>query len=123
MFFSSQELKLKSYLTDRWFRINLFFGLIANIFIWLFLAWQVGDLPDHLFLHYNIYFGVDLVGYWYRLFFLPLAGLLIMLVNFIIAAFFYKKERLLVYFLIFSSSFIQIIIFLAALAIVSINLN
>jgi len=110
-----------SYNRDKFIRINLFFSLVINILIWLWLSLQIRALPELIPLHYNIYFGIDLLGYWYQVFLMPFFGILVILLNFFLGSIIYQKEKILSKFLAGTSSFIQVIIFLASIFIILIN--
>jgi len=120
---SIHQSKFNSYRSDKFIKINLFFSLLINIVLWLVLVWQTRGLSDLIPLHYNIYFGIDLLGPWYQFFLLPSLGLLFFMVNFIISLMIYSKEKVLSYFLVGTSSFIQLIFLLAAIFIILINLD
>lgn len=64
--------------------------LLADVAL-VFLKIQPSD--KLLILHYTIPFGIDLVGPWYRLYEIPVAGAAIALVNFILAYIFYTKQK------------------------------
>jgi len=113
--------EFKFYLSDRLVKINLFFCFSINAVIWLILTSQIKNLTDSVILHYNVYFGIDLLGSWYQLFWLPAIGVAIIFTNFLFASLFLHKERILSYFLVFGSSLAQVIILLASLSIIFIN--
>lgn len=56
-------------------------ALVVNLIIWLWLLINFPPTGDTVFLHYNMLFGVDLIGTWWKLLFMPLSGLGIILVN------------------------------------------
>ena len=112
---------LSSYSGDKFIRINLFFSLLFNIILWLGLAWQVKSFAKLISLHYNIYFGIDLLGHWYQIFLLPALGLFFLMINFLLGLVVYRKEKILSYFLAGASSLIQVIFILATIFIVLIN--
>lgn len=113
--------QFRSYCHDRFVRISLFFGALANISLWLWLIWQARNFTDLISLHYNIYFGIDLLGPWQQIFLLPLSGLIFLVINFFGGMLVYFREKILSYFLVGTSSFIQLLIILAAIFIVLIN--
>lgn len=110
-----------SYHRDKFVRINLFFSLFVNILIWLWLSLASRDFAELIPLHYNIYFGIDLLGYWYQIFLLPLSGLVIFLLNFWLGLIIYQKEKILGHFLAGAGSVIQVLIALGSVFIVLIN--
>ncbi len=114
---------------DFYVKINMVFGLILNILAWVILYWKLRPLSfssdtdyGQIYLHYNIYFGIDNVGNWYEAFTIPLLGLFIILFNNLLAYLFYIKEKLLSYVLIFSQSFLQIILFASAIFLILLNI-
>lgn len=119
---ANQIEKSRTFFQDKIIRVNLFFSLILNIALWGFLAWQVKDFPELIPLHYNIYFGIDLLGPWYQIFLLPTIGLVIFIINFFLGTIFFLKEKIISYFLAGASSLIQILLLIAGLAIVFLNL-
>lgn len=119
---------LQSYLTlysyflkDRFVKINLFLAGGLNVILWLWLFWQTKDFSGHIALHYNIYFGIDLLGPWFNLFYLPIIGLVIFLINLTIGALSFEREKMLGYFLVGGATLNQILLLLAAFFIVFIN--
>lgn len=110
-----------SFLKDKFVKINLFLSLGINVALWLWLLWQTKDFSGHIPLHYNIYFGIDYLGPWYALFYLPLIGLIFLIFNLSIGAFSFEREKMLGYFLLGSSSFSQLILLVASFFIIYIN--
>lgn len=78
------------------------------------------DLP--IILHYNVYFGVDVMGNWKGSFFSPILGLLLFLINFSLAFFFYKnKERIASYVLLIGGLMIQLGMLVYSISLIIIN--
>lgn len=99
----------------RYFHWAVLVGLMFNLWLWLYTYWQLQPAPDLVPLHYTIYFGVDLLDVQAKLYLYPAFGLIILIVNSVLAWFF-KKEQLLHYFLTSSMIAGQILIFLTELA-------
>jgi len=103
-------------------------SLILNVLLWFFLYWQLNKIVQvnpqftTIPLHYNVFFGIDQFGKWYNAFILPLTGLIILAINFVIAISVYSKKSLLSYFLTISTFLIQIILLVSSLFIIMINL-
>lgn len=76
---------------------------------------------ESVFLHYNIVFGVDLVGSWWKIYYLPLAGLLVFLLNYTLSFVFYKTDKFLSRLLNFWSLLFHL--FLLAVVILLVRLN
>ncbi|MCX6765585.1 MAG: hypothetical protein NT136_01325 [Candidatus Moranbacteria bacterium] len=102
-----------------WALIGAFFLNIAN---WGLLAFFIRPVDFPIILHYNVYFGVDLIGDWWQAYFLPLMGAAIMAVNITLAHFFYrKKERIASYLLLLAAFFVQVGTLIASASVVLIN--
>lgn len=105
-------------------RALLIASLALNLAVWAFLYLKFfplrtaeGVLP----LHYNIYFGIDFVGAWYEILIIPLVGIFFIIVNFILADIIYLRDKVAGYFLIGAAALSQILLLLAAYAIIMIN--
>jgi len=94
--------------------------LLINVATWINL-FQITKVDGLIPLHYNIYFGIDYMGEWYKIFTLPLIGLIVFAVNLFISIFVYFKDKFISYILLVSAILVQIIIFLASLSVVWIN--
>jgi len=81
------------------FSAAAFFDLLALAAVLLYF-WH---FQEFVVLQYNIYFGISSFGPWQYLLFLPLAGWLICLVNFLLAFKVYLRDRNLSYFLSFAA--------------------
>jgi len=101
--------------------VTLVLSLLVNIFVWFWLLWQIGPVSEPIFLHYNILFGVDYIGEWWRVLFLPLIGLIILLVNGILGWILYGKDKFLAQFLNCVSLFCQVFLLLTACILVFLN--
>lgn len=54
---------------------------IVNVFSWVLVFWKIPYTPDTVILHYNIYFGIDLSGPWWRVCVLPAFGVAAILIH------------------------------------------
>lgn len=88
---------------------------------WAYFAWLVKPQDGLLFVHYNIYFGVDLVGPWYRLYTIPAAGLVVLLVNFFLARTLHRKSPILSRLLLAITAYAELLILLVSLLIIRQN--
>ncbi len=100
------------------FIFSAIFSLLINAVIWAALYWYIPQ-PDPevtygFVLHYNIYFGVDLIGEWYKIFYIPLSGLLVLVFNMVLGIIIYKKEPFLSSVLELSTVGIHLILLVAA---------
>ncbi|TSC65979.1 MAG: Uncharacterized protein G01um101477_267 [Candidatus Doudnabacteria bacterium Gr01-1014_77] len=64
---------------------------LLNIISWVVIITQIKPNAEPLPLHYNVFFGPDIVTKGYYLYSLPLVGLLILVANYIFYR--YTKER------------------------------
>jgi hypothetical protein len=108
-------------------KITLFSSLIINIAIWVAIYFKLHPFSylteyQQIYLHYNIYFGIDSIGFWYMAFVIPLLGLIIIIFNNILAYTFYLKEKIISYIFIISQTIIQIILLAAAVFIILLNI-
>ncbi len=94
-------------------------GVIINLACWVFLLYSLEPTDHPVPLHYNIYFGIDLIGNWYHLYFMPLSGLVILLVNAFLLKSLREKEIFIKYVIVAASSFCQLIILIATIFIVT----
>jgi hypothetical protein len=110
---------------DRLIRYATLLAIILHLSQWVLifvkLMPMVGSI-DYLSLHYNIYFGVDLIGSWKRVFVFPAAGLIFLVLNAFIAAGLYKKEKFLSYILFLCSPLINAGILVALVLIILLNI-
>lgn len=103
-------------------------AIIINILLWILLYYEfhrfASDNPDisNLPLHYNVFFGIDKFGPWYAILWLPGTGLIIAIINLLLAFITYNKKILASYFLSFSNLLAQILLALSAILIILINL-
>ncbi len=74
-------------------------------------------------LHYNIHFGVDLFGAWWRVFMPSIAGLVIIIINTILAAVYCKKQKMLSYYALLATPVLMVFLILASLFITLLNLS
>ena len=109
------------YLKDKIIYWNLGAALTVNLFLWALFYFRIPIQVEPIVLRYNIYVGINLIGSWQNVFYFPLAGLGIILLNFILAKIFYKPDKLAAYFLVLGALIAQIILFVFGALIVMIN--
>ncbi len=111
---------LKFFLKDKIiiFWVILSLSLIALMLINLF---KIPKTSDPIPLHYNIYFGIDYLGAWKKIFIIPLLAFLVFLINFTLALFLYFKNKFISYLFCGTSLYVQIIFLISSLTITWIN--
>jgi hypothetical protein len=103
----------------QWVLIITLFLAVAN-WIGLIIFIRPVDLP--IVLHYNVFFGVDLIGNWKEIYLLPIVGDIFFIINFILAYIFYgQKERIASYLFLLASLFVQFGIAIASASVILMN--
>lgn len=106
---------------DKIITINLGLSLFINVILWIALILNFWHVNEFVVLRYNIYFGISAFGFWYNLLWLPLSGLIILLINFLLSFYFYKNQKFLSYLLVFTALCSQVIITTAVSLLIYIN--
>lgn len=106
---------------DKIISVCFFTSLALNFFIWIYCFLNIRAGEELIYLHYNLYFGVDFIGAWYKVFIIPIFGLIILLINYPISIQIYLKDKFISCVLACSALFSQGILLLASIAIVWIN--
>ncbi|PIY97283.1 MAG: hypothetical protein COY66_00090 [Candidatus Kerfeldbacteria bacterium CG_4_10_14_0_8_um_filter_42_10] len=109
-------------LRSKFFSLNLLFSIFLNIGIWGLIYFFIIPNSEPVSLHYNIYFGIDLIGEWYKVYFISLSGLIIILVNYLVSAIIYSEKKVLSYLIIGFTALIQMLLALAAILVILINI-
>lgn len=103
-------------------RILLIFPTVALLGALGILGYYIRPSETPIVLHYNVYFGVDLLGIWWQAYMLPLLGGLLVLGHLYLAYRFYRQsERIASYLMLLSSNMIVFGILLATVSIAFIN--
>jgi len=103
-------------------QILLILGVLPVLISLGLLAYFVHPSDAILVLHYNVYFGVDLLGLWWQAYVLPLLGLFFVLMHALLARRLYNEtERIASYLLLFSSSVLSCGLLVATVSIAFIN--
>ncbi|HPN54867.1 MAG TPA: hypothetical protein PLB52_02935 [Candidatus Moranbacteria bacterium] len=119
--------KIKNFFTQEFFQSGIvhwvFIGaLILNLVNWGLIAYFIRPVDFPIILHYNVYFGVDVIGDWWQVYYLPLIGLIILLANTILGYLFYKqKERIVAHLLMLATFIAQIGVTIAVSCLLMIN--
>jgi len=111
----------RPFASDSFSRAGFFSAALVNIIHWLILYFKLNSSGANILLHYNVIYGPESIGPALYAYNLPAVGLLILLVNLLVASSFYKKEKLPAYFLGFATLAIQLIFLVAGLVLVVIN--
>jgi hypothetical protein len=97
-------------------------SLVANVANWIVLKIFVKPIEGDIILHYNVYFGVDSTGGYREIYFLPVAGIFILVFNFFLGVFFFKnKERIVSYVLLMAALMANLCLIIASATVILIN--
>jgi len=111
----------RPYWKDKQIMAILFLSVLLNVFIWIFLLQNQKENTYPIILHYNLFFGVDYLGNYEKIYLIPLSGLIIIIINLILGHLLYLKEKLAAYFLVFIIFIIQIFLLINSYLIIKIN--
>lgn len=96
-------------------------GLAVNAAIWVWMLTSIPPQSEQVFLHYNIFFGVDAIGSWGEILSVPISGLVILLANGAIGWALFARDKYFAHFLNAAAFLCQL--FLLAVAALLITLN
>lgn len=108
-------------LKDRVIQAVFVLSFILNGVLWVWLLSEIPRPSYPIPLHVNVYFGVDYIDSWYKVFFLPAFGLWAIATNFVITYLLYLKERLLSYFCTVTTLLVHVLLLVAAYRIILLN--
>lgn len=102
---------------------TLIVAAVLPIFVSLgVLVFFIRPTGTSLVLHYNVYFGVDLLGIWWQAYMFPALSLALFAGHYFLAWHFYKKsERVASYLLLLASGFLSIGLLIASVSVAFIN--
>lgn len=117
MFFSP-----KIFLRDKWNLSSSIGVLLCQLFMWIYAVVNIHPTVEQVFLHYNVIFGVDLVGDWWKVFLVPLFSFLIIVINFLIALWFYSRDKLFSRFILLSATVFNLMAAIGLYLVVGLNI-
>jgi len=98
--------------------VSGFFWVLSFGVIW----YSIGNREATIVLHYNVYFGIDILGGWWQAYFIPFSGIGIWIVHIFLAfSFFQSARRILCQIALSSLLFLEGMVLVASLAIGLIN--
>jgi len=112
---------IKLYFKNHFNFIASVLSILLNLITWVWLAAQIRPQTELIFLHYNILFGVDYVGEWYKVYYVPLTGWLIIIFNFLLGWFFFSRDKFIAILLNIVNVLAQIFLALTAAILVFLN--
>ncbi len=112
----------KVYWKDRFIWMPAVFLLFFQLIMWVYAAFYVHPTADQIFLHYNVVFGVDLIGEWWKILAVPFGGFLIFLLNFSLSWYCYSKDKILARFLTVVAATLNLFLVIAFYLVVGLNI-
>lgn len=94
-------------------------SLAINLILWILLGASIEKSSFPIVLQYNSHFGASLIGWWRQVFVLPIIGLIIISINYLLAWF--LKSKKIKYYLISASLICQIFLLISAISIILVN--
>ncbi len=119
--------RIKFFFSQNYFQnaLNIWliiFSLVLNAANWAILLIFIKPVDFSVVLHYNVYFGVDVIGDWRKIFFLPALGLFLFFLNLFLARSFYRQEeKVAAYILMIISLLAQASLIIASITLTLIN--
>jgi len=120
-------LRIKFFFKQEFFNNKLVLGALAvaffvNLVNWLALKIWIEPVDLPIVLHYNVYFGVDVLGDWQKVFLSPVLGLILFLINIGLGLYFYRqKERIASYIILLGNLMLQFCFLIYSISLVIIN--
>lgn len=125
---TSLKFKIRSFFNQGFLGNNIIRGIlialaVLDIVNWIAIAVFIDSSRSYsVILHYNVYFGVDLIGEWRQAYLAPAVATALTLLNIFLARRFYeKKERIASYILLIASIMIQLSSAIAVASVILIN--
>ena len=112
---------LKLYFSKLSISIVAGLALAINLFSWFWLSIQIPSTGEQLFLHYSVLYGVDYIGDGWKIFYVPLLGMIILVINVLLGWIFYNKDKFMAQLLNFAALVCQIFILITVFLLVFLN--
>ncbi len=112
---------LKLFFKDYFVSSGIFFAILANLFLWIYIPLKARNLGETAFLHYTVHFGVDLIGSWTRFLIIPVISLIVLIVHTGLGYWLYGQTKELARFLIISQVVMYAFLIVSAVALFIIN--
>ena len=103
-------MRLPSIFRDKILVAMWLLSALADGLAWWLLYSKFHAQTEFVPLHYNIYFGIDLYGPWWRVLLLPLSGTFFLFLNPILSFILYQRAKIISYLLLFSLLVTEIVL-------------
>lgn len=126
MIFNKLEISLKEFVKkDKLIKTTVLLSVLFNLVNWGLIYYRftrfLAGQEESIILHYNIYFGIDKIGNWTNIYYLPLIGLAILFINLLGGYLLCQKDKLISYFFLCAALFSQILLIMATFYIIAVN--
>jgi hypothetical protein len=111
----------KLFLKDLWISVPIGASFLIQMIIWADLLLNIKQNEEQIFLHFNIVIGVDKVGNWWQIFYLPLVGIGVLLGNSIVSLGVYRSDKFLAKILSFWALFFHLFLLASIIFLVGLN--
>ncbi len=112
----------KLYLRDPWVSLPLLASLALQAAMWWYIVSKIPRTGEQIFLHYNIMFGIDLVGEWWKILFAPISGAAVLIINYLLSFTLYSANRFLARLLAVFTTCFETLLLIGAVLIVRLNI-
>jgi hypothetical protein len=112
----------KIYLRDRWIMGASLVSMALQLGMWVYVVQHITPFKERIFLHYSILSGIDLIDSWWKMYYFPLAGLLVLIGNTVFSALVYPSDKILSRLLVVGGVIIEFFLFIAVYFIIGINI-
>ena len=110
------------FIEDNAILVTAIFSVLMNVLLYYLLFTKIPRDQETITLHYNIFFGIDLIGVWYKVFVIPAIGTVIFFTNFFLAYRLINTDALLRYLLVSFCVVAQLLLLLAGVMVVLFNI-
>lgn len=118
---ANKKINSPSSLSDKVNLVSFVLAFLLNLAGWILPYFLIKPQAEPIILHYNIYFGVDLIGEWYRIFFLPAIATVLLLINIALGAMNYRKDATISKIFFGGTVIIQLLALISTYLLTSIN--
>jgi len=110
-----------SFFSDKFNRYSAASSVLINIIMWISILIKIHAQDKPIPLHFNAFYGIEFVGSGFLFLNVPLVGLLTIIVNFLLGKKLWSQDAALGYITSSASVLIQILLFIAMIAVFRIN--
>lgn len=114
--------KLAVFFSNKFLLINFLLAAFLNTASWFLLLWRIKPSSEPIPLHYNVYFGLDLIGPWQQAFWVSALGTIFLILNYFLAWQVYPQEKALTGLLAGLTTLLELFLLVGALVLVLINI-